>query len=237
MLTNSSLNKIGLISAVFLVTGNMLGSGIYMLPATLAKIGGISIIAWVVVLIGIVAFALVIAKLSLIIPNGAGPYSFAKEAMGKEMGYHTNIIYSIANWVALVSMPTIVVGYLQNIYPLISNMWVSCAIQIVVIWTFTIINIWGIKWIVRMQVVGFAIALIPILTISTVGWFYFDTKIFFSGFNVTGSVPVQVITNSFNSIIWAFIGVESACVVSRLVSNPKRNIPLATVGGVLIAGV
>nr|HMT02672.1 hypothetical protein [Burkholderiales bacterium] len=56
-------NQIGLIAAVVLVASNMLGSGIYMLPAILANVGSISIIAWGITLIGIFALALVFAKL------------------------------------------------------------------------------------------------------------------------------------------------------------------------------
>lgn len=236
MQTNTK-TEIGIFSVIFLVTGNMLGSGIYMLPATLAKLGGIALIGWLITLIGIIAFALVIAKLSVLLPNGAGPYSYVKQAFGNYMGYQTNLIYSIANWVALVSMPTIVVGYAQNFFPQINHPLASALVQIAIIWLFTIINIHGAKMVTKVQSFGFLLALIPILIVAVGGWFWFNPQIFWAGFNVTHSNPVNVVNNSFNTIMWAFIGVESACVSARLVKNPKRNVPIATILGVILAAL
>ena len=50
MTDKKSVSQIGLMAAMFLVTSNMLGSGVYMLPASLAGIGGISLIGWGVAL-------------------------------------------------------------------------------------------------------------------------------------------------------------------------------------------
>ena len=111
-------SRIGLFAATFLVTSNMLGSGVYMLPASLSGIGGISLIGWGVALVGVIALALVFARLATLIPKGAGPYAYAKEAFGEFVGYQTNFVYSLANWIALVSMLTIIVGYLGNIFPI-----------------------------------------------------------------------------------------------------------------------
>ena len=40
----SESNKIGLLPAILMVAGNMMGSGVFMLPANLAGIGSIAII-------------------------------------------------------------------------------------------------------------------------------------------------------------------------------------------------
>ena len=44
---NSKPQKIGLITATSLVVGNMIGVGIFVLPAALAKYGSISLLGWV----------------------------------------------------------------------------------------------------------------------------------------------------------------------------------------------
>ncbi len=38
-----SANKIGVVAATFMVAGNMMGSGVFMLPANLAAFGSISL--------------------------------------------------------------------------------------------------------------------------------------------------------------------------------------------------
>lgn len=232
-----SISQIGLVAAIFLVTSNMLGSGVYMLPASLARIGGISIIGWGVALIGVIALALVFAKLANLLPSGAGPYSYAHKAFGRFAGYQTNFIYSIANWIALVSMLTIVVGYLANIFPVFSNYGVSAGTQILIIVIFTWLNIRGAKIVGYVQSCAFLVALLPLAFIAIFGWHWFDTKVFMDGWNVSHQSATTAVNSSFNNIMWAFLGVESACVSAAVVKNPKRNVPLATILGVIFAAL
>ena len=51
--------------AALVVAGNMIGSGVYLLPATLATTGSSSLIGWVVAGIGAVTLALVFAALGI----------------------------------------------------------------------------------------------------------------------------------------------------------------------------
>ena len=60
----SENNKIGLVPAILMVAGNMMGSGVFMLPANLAGIGSIAIIGWLVTVVGAIALGLVFAKLT-----------------------------------------------------------------------------------------------------------------------------------------------------------------------------
>lgn len=235
MQIKSNVSKIGLVSAIFLVTSNMLGSGVYMLPASLASIGGISLIGWSVALIGVIALALVFAKLAYLVPNGAGPYSYAKEAFGDFIGYQTNFVYSLANWIALVSMLTIVIGYLQVIFPVFANPVLAVITQICLIWCFTLLNLRGARLVGIIQSSSFVVALFPILFIAIAGWHWFNLDLFMSGWNVSHVSAANAVNHSFNNIMWAFIGVESACVSAAVVRNSKRNVPIATIGGVLFA--
>ena len=73
MMEEKNLNKdIGLFMATMLVCGNMIGSGVFMLPATLADISGplATIIAWILTTVGsilvAISFANLGSKLSLI---------------------------------------------------------------------------------------------------------------------------------------------------------------------------
>ncbi len=233
----NGVSQIGLIAAMFLVTSNMLGSGVYMLPASLAGIGGISLIGWGVALVGVIALALVFAKLATIMPKGAGPYAYAREAFGDFVGYQTNFVYSLANWIALVSMLTIIVGYLANIFPIFNNLAISAATQIIIIWLFTWLNIKGAKVVGMVQTTALTIAMVPLLFVAIFGWHWFDFKLFLAGWNVSHQSATTAVNSSFNNIMWAFIGVESACVSASVVRNPKKNVPLATILGVLVASI
>ena len=53
----SSAKKIGLFACTGVVAGNMMGSGIALLPANLASIGGIAIWGWIISIIGAMSLA------------------------------------------------------------------------------------------------------------------------------------------------------------------------------------
>ena len=93
----SESNKIGLVPAILMVAGNMMGSGVFMLPANLAGIGSIAIIGWLITIVGAVSLGLVFAKLTEINTAAGGPYAYAKKAFGDYMGYQTNLVYWLAN--------------------------------------------------------------------------------------------------------------------------------------------
>lgn len=73
-------NKIGVVAATLMVAGNMMGSGVFMLPANLAAIGGVAVFGWIVTCIGAIALALTFAKLSSIDPAAGGPYAYTRQA-------------------------------------------------------------------------------------------------------------------------------------------------------------
>ena len=62
---------------VALVSGNMVGSGIFLLPASLANIGSISLLAWIFTTLGSFLLALVFCNFSEMAPKvDDGPYTY-----------------------------------------------------------------------------------------------------------------------------------------------------------------
>ena len=74
--------KLGPVLATIVVAGNMVGSGIFMLPATLATVGSVTIIGWVAATIGAIALALLFSKLARRQPMAGGPASYIFDAFG-----------------------------------------------------------------------------------------------------------------------------------------------------------
>ncbi|MDA7741986.1 amino acid permease [Francisellaceae bacterium] len=75
----SSKKKLGLFACYVIVAGNMMGSGIAILPSNLAAIGSITIISWVVASFGAICLAFVFARLSAADPQEGGPVGYAGE--------------------------------------------------------------------------------------------------------------------------------------------------------------
>ena len=68
--------KLGLWTSTSLVVGNMIGAGVFLMPATLSNYGTISIVGWVISAIGALLLAKVFTHLSKLLPNvDGGPYA------------------------------------------------------------------------------------------------------------------------------------------------------------------
>ena len=79
--------QLGPVAAGFLVAGNMIGSGVFLLPAGLAAIGSISLIGWIITTAGALALALVFAGLAQARPDAAGLTGYVREGMGDFVGF------------------------------------------------------------------------------------------------------------------------------------------------------
>ena len=90
---------LGLGSSTALVVGNMIGSGIFLLPASLAAFGGISIVGWLFTAAGAMLLALLFAKLASLVPKVGGPYAYTRLGFGDFAGFWIAWGYWIAVWV------------------------------------------------------------------------------------------------------------------------------------------
>jgi arginine:agmatine antiporter len=232
-----TIAKIGLVPATLMVAGNMMGSGVFMLPANLASIGGIALVGWIITMVGALALALVFAKLATIDPAAGGPYAYARKAFGDYMGFQTNLIYWLANVVGNVGLAVAGLGYLTYFFPSLTIPLVAALGQIAVIWFFTYANILGPRFVGRLQSFTTLFALVPIIGMAIFGWFWFSADTYAAGWNVSGESSFGAIGATLNFTLWAFIGVETASVSAGVVENPRRNVPIATLGGVILAGV
>lgn len=230
-------NKIGLLPATLMVAGNMMGSGVFMLPANLAAMGSIAIFGWLITIVGAIALALTFSKLTQIYPAAGGPYAYTRKAFGDYMGYQTNLVYWLANVVGNVGLAVAGVGYLSTFFPQLKEPLIAALAQISIIWLFTYANILGPKTVARIQSMTTSFALFPIVGMAIFGWLWFSRETYMDGWNVTGKSDMSAIGMTLNFTLWAFIGVESASVSTAVVRNPTRNVPIATVAGVIIAAV
>src|SRR5207342_309436 len=107
----------------------------------------------------------------------------------------------------------------------------------IVIWGLTFTNILGPRVIGALEAWTMLLALVPIVGIALLGWHWFSTETFLSGWNVSGGSDMHAISRAASMALWAYMGIESAAVSAGVIENPKRNIPLATLIGLGLAAV
>jgi len=208
-----------------------------MLPANLAQIGSISIWGWVLTTVGALALALVFSILGMQNPKAGGPYAYVKEGYGDYLGFQTVYIYWLAAWIGNIAIALVSVGYLSYFFPALKDPWWACLAAIALVWFFTVANAYGPKIVGKLQMFTTTAMLIPVLGISVIGWWWFSPEMFAGAYNVSGHSNFTAISSAASLTLWAFIGVESASVSAGVVKNPRRNIPLATLLGVILAAI
>ena len=229
--------KLGLWMLTALVAGNMIGSGVFLLPANLAQIGSISILAWISTAVGAFFLALVFAKMSLMVPKTGGPYAYAKAGFGRFIGFQTAYNYWIAVWVGNAAIAIATIGYLAVFWPVLNTPEMTCLFAIIIVWILTLINIVGVRSAGVVQLITTILKMVPIVLVIIFGWWYFHPAYLSHSFNISHSSNMTAFSSAAALTLWAFIGLESATVPAGSVDNPSRNIPLATLLGTLIAAV
>lgn len=231
----SSHQKIGLISATSLVVGNMIGAGVFVLPAALAKYGSISLIGWLISAFGAIVLAIIFSSLSKIISDkSGGPYIYSKNGFGDFIGFLVAWGYWVCTWIGNGAIVISIIGASGFFFPTITNDPIfSVAYGISIIWILTYINIRGIKDSAIVQIITTILKLLPILIVIIFGLLFFDLSNF-PKFNLTDNSDISIIPIVASLTLYAFLGIESASIPAENVKNPKKNIPKATMIGTLI---
>jgi APA family basic amino acid/polyamine antiporter len=224
--------------ATALVVGNMVGSGIFTLPAALSgEAGPASIVALAFTGLGAMLLALVFANLGRAHPRTGGPYYFARRAFGDFVGFQTAWAYWIAAWVGNAAIAVAFAGYLGVFWGDVrTSNWLAALVAVGAIWLFTLVNIAGARETGVAQVVTTVLKFVPLAVIGIVGLFYVK------GGNFTPFAPASGgfdwhINAAATLALWAFIGLESATVPAEEVKDPERTIPRATILGTLATTV
>ncbi|HIE3608432.1 TPA: amino acid permease [Legionella anisa] len=228
---------LGLPASTSLVIGNMVGSGIFLLPASLAAIGSISLLGWVVTAVGSILLAIIFGKLSQRLPLAGGLYAYCRHELGDFAGYQVSVAYLLGNIIGDAATVVALLAYLTVFWPEISsNHHLAFFVGSAIIWCIALINIIGVREVKIVQIVTTIIKLIPIVLVSIVGLFHIQGANL-AGFNISGQSNLAALANAAMLTFFAFGGLESATIPAEHVKNPEKTIYRATVLGTLITAL
>jgi APA family basic amino acid/polyamine antiporter len=237
--------EMGLWTATAMVVGNMIGSGVFLLPAALAGValvyGSSILLAWVVTGVGAMLLAGVFATMGGTYPRMGGPYAYARRAFGDFVGFQTAWGYWIAAWVGNAAIATAFVGYTTVLWPSLADSSLAMAgLAVAAIWLLTAVNAFGVRQGGWVQVATTILKFVPLAIIGVIGLFSMVgnhfTPFLVAGEGITrhGLTLLEGITAAIGLTLWAFIGLESATVPAEEVKDPKRTIPRATYLGTAV---
>lgn len=229
---------LGFWAALALVVGNMIGSGIYLLPATLAPFGANGLIGWGVTILGAMALALVFARLAAKLPCAGGPYAFADAAFGPVVGFAVAWSYWILVWAGNGAVAIAVVSALSVPFPALAGGFTAMLTALALIWCLVAVNIRGVALAGRIQLVTAILKLAPLAAIVLVVlWLLLRD----GGSAIATNPPVPIgasaVAGAVALTFWGFLGVESATVPADKVKDAARTVPLVTLLGTALTGV
>jgi basic amino acid/polyamine antiporter, APA family len=228
--------KLGLWMCVALVMGNMIGSGIFLLPASLAPFGWNGVAGWAVSIAGALLLAFVLARLTEQLPEAEGPVGFVESAFGKLAAFFIGWSYWVSIWTAMATIAVAAISYVCIFLPVLK---IHTAIStIALIWLVTIVNLFGARSAGRFQVVTVLLKLVPLLVVIVVIVMTLNRQ----GVVVVQPLPEEGLTlaavnASAMLALWALLGFESASLAVDKVDRPETTIPRATLIGTMLTGL
>lgn len=234
--------------AIAIVVGNVIGAGIFAKPSRIAADCGsfpLIILGWI--LGGVICLfgALCFAELASMLPRAGGMYVFLREAFGRPVGFlfgFNEYVFgrTATNGALGVFFASLSCGlFLPNGWS--ESPWLLAVVACLAIGLLTAINIVGVVWgghvqsLTTIVKVGF-LALIALLPFLFLG---FDSHIVqWSNYFTTVAPLKKTLSEQFAAILlavmWAYNGWHDIAPVAEEVRDPKRNIPLALIGGTLL---
>jgi APA family basic amino acid/polyamine antiporter len=230
--------QLGFWMCLALVVGNIIGSGVFLLPASLAPYGLNSILGWLLTAAGALLLAIVFARLARVYPQAGGPYVYPRLAFGELAGFLMAWGYWTSVWVGNAAIAIGTVAYLAELIPVIkTTVGAPAVVAVAMIWGLTIVNWRGVKDAGVVQLITTVLKLLPLLAIIVLAFILFGAQ----DASVIKVEPqpftLSAISASAALTLWALLGLESATVPAENVIDPERNIPRATLWGTVVAAV
>ena len=230
--------QLGFWMCLALVVGNMIGSGVFLLPASLAPYGLNSIFGWIFTATGGVLLAIVFAQLARIYPQAGGPYLYPRLAFGECCGFVMAWGYWMSVWVGNAAIAIGSVAYLAELVPAIkTTQGAPALISVALIWILTYVNWRGVKQMGVFQLVTTVLKLMPLLAVIVLAFLLLGRgdasviRVEPQPFTISAMTAAAILT------LWPLLGLESATVPAENVIDPERNIPRSTLWGTIVTAL
>jgi len=234
-----STRTLGFWMCMAMCMGNMIGSGVYMLPASLAPFGWNGVFGWLVTIAGGLSLAFVFASLARALPLAGGPYAYTRAAFGPLASFVVAWSYWVSVWVGNAAIAIGAVGYLSVVFPAVVTIpGLHAALTCAVIWGFTGVSCLGIRLAGEVQVVTTVLKMVPLVVVLVLAAAIVAGD---GGASIAPYRPETIHVGAIGAVaamtMWGFSGLESASVVADKVRDAERVVPRATLLATALTGV
>jgi len=240
--------RLGLVSAVSITVGAVIGSGIFLKPLKVAQ--SLPSESWIYLLwigLGVVCLfgAFAYSELGAMFPEAGGQYAFLREGWGRFVGFLYGWTFF---WVINAgTVAALALGFAKNLLPLFdvdmvaeeASPRLTLLVAVAMIVLLATVNHFGVVLGAVIQNVS-TFAKVGALGLIVVGGVFFATA---DGATTAGSATVATasgtltmagLVGAFTAIFWAYEGWYQLPFNAAELKRPERNLPLGLIGGMVI---
>jgi len=233
---NKMKKDLGVMSAMSLVVGCVIGAGVFFKPYAIYQATGgapgMGMLAWIFGGLASLLGALTFAEVAILIPKTGGMVAYLSDVFHEKVGF-------LAGWMQVVIFyPAFLAGYGVKVgtelAEYVGDQFVMpIAIGLIILLVFA--NSLGSKTASRVQVVSTICKLIPLFLLMIFGFLLGSgDNAIFTPMVGEGKNAGAVLGSTLLAVLFAFEGWTNVGAIAGEMKNPGRDLPRAIVGGVSI---
>jgi basic amino acid/polyamine antiporter, APA family len=219
---------------VGLSINDVVGSGVYLLPAAAAALlGGASTLAVVLAGFAVALLVLCFAEASSYFDEPGGGYVYTREAFGNFIGFEVGWMTWLARIASVASLSNGFALATAYLWPAAATGITRALLITVTLGILTWINVVGVKSGARTAVAFTIVKLIPLVFFVVVGLFFID-------WGVVGEInapPTATLGQAALLLLFAYAGFENTPAAAGEYRNPRRDVPFAMLTMILVVTV
>ncbi|QEK38610.1 APC family permease [Candidatus Cytomitobacter primus] len=222
-----SSKKIGFISLTSIIIGNIMGSGVLLLPKTIGKFGIISLWSYAISAVGFLAIGLLYAQMQMWL-KCEGVHGPILKVFGNKYGKAAAFLY----WLSVVTGNSALFTSLFSYIGFGKISLLTClSLTSIILFFATLFNCIDLRAVKIVELFVAAVKMIPLIGLPLLCIYYawksnvdiykiYETTTFTSGIQ-------QTLTHT----LWAFLGVETAVAIGSKIHNPEKTIARSMIVG------
>ena len=226
--------RLGGAMSAAMVVGTMIGSGIYLLPTTLAPFGPNLVVAFAITIAGTMCLAIAFARLAARLPGG--PFVYVRTAFGDTAAFVTMWSYIISQWTGVAAVAVAVAGAIGFVLPAAGSGTGLTIVALGTILILTLVNLSGARSAGWVQLGATLIKIIPLFAVVLLVAVRFGAG---QPVEPLASVPITFpgIAAAAALMLFSLTGFESATVVANVTEDSTNTVPRATIFGTGFTGL
>jgi APA family basic amino acid/polyamine antiporter len=217
-----------------LVIGGIIGSGIFMLPVTLAPLGPNAIAGWLISGAGALCIAFALSR--LVTADGEGLQAYIERGFGPLAGFIVAWCFLVSTWAANAALAIVAASAVSRIVPAFAGAGRIALLAVAFIAFLTAVNAAGARAMGRLAVLTTLLKLLPLLAVIVLVAIGAGQG---RAFEPLAPTPLTLdnVAVAVALALYALTGFENALAPVGKVRDPARNIPRAMVAGTAFVAI